>query len=44
LALLIEAVTEAAHLNTCRGIKATDGVFNPTPLQVRDEFFIGQVL
>jgi hypothetical protein len=44
LAFLVEAVTIAAHLDVRGGIKATDGVRNPAPLQLGDELFIGDVL
>lgn len=35
--VVTDQLTKAANLNTCRGIKATDGVLNPTLLQIGDE-------
>jgi hypothetical protein len=44
LALLVEPVTEAANLNACRGINATDGVLNSALLKLGDILFICHVL
>jgi hypothetical protein len=44
LALLVEPVAEAIHFDVRPGINAFDCVLNPTPLHIRDEFFIGQAL